>query len=91
MADASQDTACLYGQLGSSAAHSAQSEATFSRTGTPQAPDLGAEVSFQRTPTHDWETGHVRSRQFCTGIIEIIDENAKPLRLTPDQYKVIKP
>lgn len=91
MADATQDTACIYGQLGAPAAHPAQSEATFPRTGTPQAPDLGAEVSFQRSPTHHWERGFVRGRQFGTGIIDIVDTNAGPLRLMPDQYRAVEP
>lgn len=91
MAATNQDTACHTGQLGSSAAHHAQSEAAFPKTGTPQAPDLGAEVSFQRTPTHHWERGFVRSRQFGTGIIDIIDTEAKPLRLMPGQYRVVTP
>lgn len=90
MVNATQDTACRNGQLGSSAALQMQSGATFPRTGAPQAPELGAEISFQRTPTHQWERGLVRGRQFGTGIIDVVDENAKPLRLTPDQYKAIK-
>ncbi len=91
MADASQDTACLNGKLGSPAVHPVQSEAIFPRTGTPQAPDLGAEVSFQRSPTHHWECGFVKGRQFGTGIIDILDTDAKPLRLMPEQYRAVAP
>lgn len=90
MADANQDTACLNGQLGSPVVRVAQPGASNPRLGTPQAPALGAEVRFQRAPSQQWEKGHVRSRQFGTGIIEIVDENAKSLRLTPDQYKAIE-
>lgn len=90
MADANQDTACRNGQLGAPVVRVAQPEASFPRTGAPQAPALGGEVSFLRAANQKWEKGHVRSRQFGTGIIEIVDENKKSLRLTPDQYKAIK-
>lgn len=86
MADANQNTA----RLGSPVVRVAQPGVFFRRIGTQQAPPLGAEVSFLRGPSQHWEKGLVRSRQFITGIIEIVDGNAKPLRLTPDQYKVIK-
>lgn len=52
------------------------------------APEIGAEVTFQRTPTHHPETGVVCGRQFGTGIIEVVDMNAKPLRLDPSQYQL---
>lgn len=52
-------------------------------------PKLGAEVRFQRSPTHHPEMGIVRGRQFGTGIIEVLDRNAKPLRLEPSQYEVV--
>ncbi|KPU84207.1 hypothetical protein JI58_04270 [Marinosulfonomonas sp. PRT-SC04] len=90
MPDANQDTACLNGRLGAPVVRVAQPEASFPRTGRLQAPALGVEVSFLRASSQQWEKGHVRSRQFGTGIIEIVDENAKPLRLTPDQYKTIE-
>lgn len=52
-------------------------------------PELGAEVRFQRSPTHHPEVGIVRGRQFGTGIIEVLDCNAKELRLEPSQYEVV--
>jgi hypothetical protein len=45
-------------------------------------------VEFKQSPTHHWERGFVRSRQFGTGIIDVVDLQAKPLRLLPDQYRV---
>ena len=72
------------GAPGRSGASIPRQSASFSA-----APELGAEVRFQRSPTHHPETGFVRSRQFCTGIIEILDQDAKPLRLTPEQYEVV--
>lgn len=90
MASVTPNASCLGGQLGPSAVLDAQSGADFARSGRLQAPALGTEVSFQRTPNHHPEKGFVRSRQFGTGIIEIVDGDAKPLRLTPKQYEVVK-
>lgn len=53
-------------------------------------PPLGSEVRFQRSPDHHPETGIVWGRQFGTRVIEIVDSDAKPLRLMPDQYEVIE-
>lgn len=65
------------------------------RSGTPlgshttAAPELGSEVEFRRSPTHHPERGFVRSRQFGTGIIDVIDMRAKVIRLMPDQYRAV--
>jgi hypothetical protein len=50
-------------------------------------PELGDKVSFSRTPSHRREIGYVRSREFGTRCIEVVDANAKPLRLVPGQYR----
>jgi hypothetical protein len=50
-------------------------------------PELGDKVTFTRSPSHGWETGYVRSRKFGTRCIEVVDANAKPLRLVPGQYR----
>lgn len=54
-------------------------------------PKLGAEVRFQRSPTHHPEMGIVQGRQFGSGIIDVVDMNAKLLRLEPSQYEVVEP
>lgn len=51
---------------------------------------LGAEVSFKRHRDATPERGFVRSRQFCSLIIEVVDMRGKPLRLDPSQYEAIK-
>jgi hypothetical protein len=50
-------------------------------------PEVGDEVIFTRSPSHERETGYVMSREYGTRCIEIIDVNAKPLRLRPGQYR----
>jgi|GEM_PF-1623117 len=50
-------------------------------------PKVGDEVSFARSPSHASETGYVRSREFGTRCIEVVDANAKTLRLMPGQYR----
>lgn len=57
------------------------------RGGFSSPPALGAEVEFQRTPTHHPERGFVRARMFGSGTIEIVDMDGKPLRLTANQYE----
>lgn len=54
-------------------------------------PEIGDTVQFRRSPTHAPETGFVKGRLFGSRDIEIVDANAKPLRLTPSQYEVITP
>jgi len=78
------------GQTGPLAARGALSGTPFRRAGIVQAPEIGSEVRFRRSATHHWERGFVRSRQFCTGIIDVVDDAAKPLRLMPDQYRVVQ-
>lgn len=58
--------------------------------GPQQAPELGSEVRFKKHPSAKWEAGIVRGRQFGTGIIEVIDLNAKQLRLMPEQYEFVR-
>ena len=50
-------------------------------------PEVGDEVIFTRSPSHERETGYVMSREYGTRCIEIVDVNAKPLRLRPGQYR----
>ena len=50
-------------------------------------PEVGDEVTFARSPSHEWETGYVMSREFGSRCIEVVDVNAKPLRLRPGQYR----
>lgn len=50
-------------------------------------PEVGDEVIFSRSPSHERETGYVMSREYGTRCIEIVDANAKPLRLRPGQYR----
>tara|TARA_R110000850_G_scaffold275758_1_gene415703 strand:- start:2707 stop:2985 length:279 start_codon:yes stop_codon:yes gene_type:complete len=50
-------------------------------------PEVGDEVVFTRSPSHETETGYVMSREYGTRCIEIVDVNAKPLRLRPGQYR----
>lgn len=50
-------------------------------------PEVGDEIVFTRSPSHERETGYVMSREYGTRCIEIIDVNAKPLRLRPGQYR----
>ncbi len=50
-------------------------------------PEVGDEVIFSRSPSHERETGYVMSREYGTRCIEIVDSNAKPLRLRPGQYR----
>ena len=50
-------------------------------------PEVGDEVAFTRSPSHEWETGYVMSREFGSRCIEVVDVNAKPLRLRPGQYR----
>lgn len=50
-------------------------------------PEIGDEVTFTRSPSHEPETGYVRSREFGTRCIEVVDANGKPLRLMPGQYR----
>ncbi len=52
-----------------------------------QFPEVGDEVIFTRSPSHERETGYVMSREYGTRCIEIVDVNAKPLRLRPGQYR----
>ena len=52
-------------------------------------PDLGAMVRFSRSPSHAPEFGFVRSRQFGTGHIGVIDWNGKELQILRGQYEVI--
>ncbi|MEY8099059.1 hypothetical protein AB9F29_16780 [Falsihalocynthiibacter sp. S25ZX9] len=58
--------------------------------GPQQSPELGAEVRFMKHPSAKWEAGIVRGRQFGTGIIEVIDLNAKQVRLMPEQYEFVR-
>jgi len=50
-------------------------------------PEVGDEVVFTRSPSHERETGYVMSREYGTRCIEVVDVNAKPLRLRPGQYR----
>ena len=52
-------------------------------------PELGAEVRFKRSPSHAPELGFVRSRQFGTGHIGVMDWNGKELQILHGQYEVI--
>lgn len=52
-----------------------------------QFPEVGDEVIFTRSPSHERETGYVIWREYGTGCIEIVDINAKPLRLRSGQYR----
>lgn len=61
------------------------------RGGFSSPPELGAEVTFRRSPSHHPETGYVRGRMYGSGAIEIVDMNAKPLRLEAHQYEHVPP
>lgn len=76
--------------------HSRAQKGTPPPSATPELPrgafihtPLGAEVSFKRHRDATPERGFVRSRQFCSLIIEVVDMRGKPLRLDPSQYKAI--
>jgi hypothetical protein len=49
---------------------------------------LGTEVTFRRSATDEPEQGIVRSREFGTQCIEVVDTRGKPLRIGPDQYEI---
>jgi hypothetical protein len=61
------------------------------RRGFSAPPEIGATVSFRRSPSHKVEHGTVWGRVFGTGAVEIIDERGKPLRLNAGQYDILKP
>lgn len=84
-----QNAAPVSGTTGYRTSDETASGVSFPRYGSAQAPELGAEVRFCRSPSDEPETGIVRGRQFGTGIVEIVDMNAKPLRLYPEQYEVV--
>jgi hypothetical protein len=50
-------------------------------------PEVGDEVIFTRSPSHERETGYVMSCEYETSCIVIVDVNAKPLRLRPGHYQ----
>lgn len=50
------------------------------------SPQIGQQVRFQRSHHHHPETGTVCSRQFGTGIIEVIDAGGATVELNETQY-----
>ena len=54
-------------------------------------PEIGDTVRFQRTRTHHPEEGIVRGRSFGTRAIDVVDMQAKPLRLMAGEYELVSP